>query len=170
MTIVQWSAFMPHPHGTINRYNNQRCRCELCRAAIRDYRRTQRARRQVKTPNPLPRPTTGTPVAATLPSSAKRVSDPDGATALRFQIAQASCGHLLWFANDVKVPLGGWVRCPQHPLTGVREVHRTASIPKDAFPGSAFAPPSGGDRSPFGQVRADGARGSEPASALSTGD
>ncbi len=35
---------MPHPHGTINRYNNQRCRCDLCRAAIRSYRREQRAR------------------------------------------------------------------------------------------------------------------------------
>jgi hypothetical protein len=35
---------MPHPHGTINRYNNQRCRCDACRAAIRDYRRAQRAR------------------------------------------------------------------------------------------------------------------------------
>jgi hypothetical protein len=34
---------MPQPHGTINRYNNQRCRCDLCRAAIRDYRRAQRA-------------------------------------------------------------------------------------------------------------------------------
>jgi hypothetical protein len=35
---------MPHPHGTINRYNNQKCRCDACRAAIRDYRRSQRAK------------------------------------------------------------------------------------------------------------------------------
>ena len=34
---------MPHPHGTTNRYNNQRCRCDLCRVAIRNYRREQRA-------------------------------------------------------------------------------------------------------------------------------
>jgi hypothetical protein len=38
---IIWS--MPHPHGTIDRYNNQRCRCDACRAAIRDYRRAQRA-------------------------------------------------------------------------------------------------------------------------------
>lgn len=35
---------MPHPHGTINRYNNQRCRCDACREAMRDYKRALRAR------------------------------------------------------------------------------------------------------------------------------
>ena len=30
-------------HGTLSAYNNDRCRCELCRAAMRDYGRKRRA-------------------------------------------------------------------------------------------------------------------------------
>jgi len=36
---------MPRPkpkHGTISRYNNQRCRCDKCRRAATDYKRAQR--------------------------------------------------------------------------------------------------------------------------------
>lgn len=37
------------------------------------------------------------------------------------QLAKTSCGLVLYFERTASVPLGGWVVCPQHGATGVRE-------------------------------------------------
>jgi hypothetical protein len=82
---------MPHPHGTINRYNNQRCRCDLCRAAIRDYRRTQRA----TTTHPATAPDAPPPGA---PPHTPRTST----TLDRDAVAKAMIGgHLMWNCGHV---------------------------------------------------------------------
>jgi len=122
---------MPHPHGTINRYNNQRCRCDACRSAIRDYRRARRSRdkRQVQRAD-LP-PPIAVPYAD--PETFIVVAAPKPAGS--FQLVQASCGHLLWFPSHVKIPLGRWVHCPRHGRTGVRTCDRVSHVPTDAVRG-----------------------------------
>jgi hypothetical protein len=110
---------MTSPHGTISKYNNERCRCDQCRTAIRNYRRNRRrveatarratARRATARLVPLP----------AVPARRTRGIRPSRPLATRYQIVRASCGHVLWFAADVNVPLGGWVQCPQHPLASI---------------------------------------------------
>lgn len=39
------------PHGTISRYNNGRCRCDACRAAITAYRAAAKARKEAGIPS-----------------------------------------------------------------------------------------------------------------------
>ena len=124
---------MPQPHGTINRYNNQKCRCDLCRAAIREYRRTQRAQGKGTQPVAVTSHT-----STTMPSLSSRTT-PQTVGTLRCQVARASCGHLLWFAANVAVPLGGWVGCPQHRLSNVRDLRPATTIPTDALPGSILS-------------------------------
>lgn len=119
---------MPHPHGTINRYNNQRCRCDLCRAAIRNYRRERRAKAK-----PVPAPDDRRAHVSRIPIAE---SGPSPRSEPWFQIVHASCGHMLWFTHDAFIAPGGWVRCPWHPLAGVRTISRALTIPPDALPGS----------------------------------
>jgi hypothetical protein len=67
---------------------------------------------------------------------------PLSATAIRltsqYQLVTASCGHLLWFPSKTTVPLGGWVGCPQHGPTGVRDTTLTVGVPRDALPGTTL--------------------------------
>ena len=131
---------MPQPHGTINRYNNQRCRCDACREAIRIYRREQRSRdalvaREQQTP---PKGLPSVPLAT---SVAPPVTIEDGRGARSYRIARASCGHELWFSAGVVVPLGGWVRCPEHGPTGVREMALSESLSTDMRAGALLPKP-----------------------------
>jgi hypothetical protein len=109
---------MPHPHGTINRYNNQRCRCDQCRAAIRDYRREQRDRtRTIEQAAP-----------STSEASAGRVAVMDAETVAKLSIgghAMWICGHInTWPGVDVVHGLG-WPTdisrypCPQCKTIGI---------------------------------------------------
>jgi hypothetical protein len=68
---------MPHPHGTINRYNNQRCRCDPCRAAIRDYRRAQRASSARATPTIRATATADAPASSTTPAGPQSRAAPE---------------------------------------------------------------------------------------------
>jgi hypothetical protein len=128
---------MPHPHGTINRYNNQRCRCDACRAAIRDYRRERRATARTKQQRPIEHQATAgwAHLVDLLQTGLGTTVDRDA----RYQVVRASCGHELWFPATAPVQLGGWVRCPWHPMTGVREISTSPSIPRDAVPGMVLA-------------------------------
>jgi hypothetical protein len=56
----------------------------------------------------------------------------------QYQLVKASCGHLLWFSAKTAVPLGGWVGCPQHGPTGVRDITLTVGIPRDVLPGTTL--------------------------------
>jgi len=126
---------MPHPHGTINRYNNQRCRCDLCRTAIRDYRREQRAKGRTRLPPVMPAPSANVRAQLAQPTQETTSQRPKVG-----QLAKTSCGHVLYFDAATSVPLGGWVACPQHGPTGVREAIRAANIPNDALRGIPIAP------------------------------
>jgi hypothetical protein len=112
---------MPHPHGTINRYNNQRCRCDLCRAAIRDYRRAQRAKNNV--------------TATALPSQHRQpISEPPPAALGGAAFVEPRCGRcgstgrtyvsqgLRWCAHCRGVV--GTDEQPSHPTTGVNDYPR----------------------------------------------
>jgi hypothetical protein len=51
-----------HRHGTINGYSNHKCRCDLCKAAWREYcfaKRQMRFSRGAKNPRTIPHGTTG---------------------------------------------------------------------------------------------------------------
>lgn len=119
---------MPRPHGTINRYNNQRCRCDACRIAIRNYRRAQRANANVDRAAHMPAAVKPQQVPA---SVVVVVPNPTG----NFQVVRASCGHILWFPSNITIPLGGWILCPQHRLTSAPGIRRVSAIPSDALPG-----------------------------------
>ena len=123
---------MPHPHGTINRYNNQRCRCDLCRAAIRDYRRRQRAkpRSNIVGRDELSR--------APIPAVTGTERQPDVRGHVHYWLARGSCGHYLWLAHTTHVRPGGLVGCPEHGVTSVREVQRAANVTGDALPGRDY--------------------------------
>jgi hypothetical protein len=121
---------MPHPHGTINRYNNQRCRCDLCRAAIRDYRRAQRAHARI-----IERPRTNSTSTSADPAAS---AGAPVAKIAGYQLAYATCGHQLWLESHVDVTPGGWVKCPEHRITGVRRVLNVSTVPRDALRGSGL--------------------------------
>jgi hypothetical protein len=116
---------MPHPHGTINRYNNQRCRCDLCRAAIRDYRRTRRAL-QRNTPPPVVAVRSDRQPVLT-PKQPRTTIDAD--TAAKLSIgghAMWTCGHInMWPGLDVIRALFGShadpsrYPCPQCKTAGI---------------------------------------------------
>ena len=74
---------MPHPHGTINRYNNQRYRCDQCRTAIRDYRRAQRAR--IRT------------IEQSMSAALSRAAALDAQTAAKLTIG----GHAIWACGHI---------------------------------------------------------------------
>jgi len=92
---------MPHPHGTINRYNNQRCRCDLCRAAIRDYRRAQRAQAADREPHTPPARAT----TATHAPTGHTIAVLDAGTIAKLTIGGRivwTCGHVNnWPGPDV---------------------------------------------------------------------
>jgi hypothetical protein len=53
---LYWQAWNEHAratssaeHGTYNRYRTYRCRCDLCRKAVREYERERRAARRQAT-------------------------------------------------------------------------------------------------------------------------
>jgi hypothetical protein len=128
---------MPAPHGTISRYNNARCRCDACRAAIREYRREQRTYHAQEASAPIPK--RSTPAAPVLKGNTNR---PVRSRARPpFQVVRASCGHLLWFLADEQVPAGRWASCPYHPTTGVGRAIRVDAIPLDAYRGMLLDDP-----------------------------